>query len=509
MSPDRNTAPGTGEGDGDGRDGGPDPRVGTTVDKYTITKLLGRGGMGAVYEARHATILRRFAIKFLLPQLAVNRDILRRFENEAKAAGSLEHPNLAAVTDFGRAPDGAPYLVLEYLQGEDCSKLLRRLGPLPVQRAVDIVVQTCRGLAVAHKAGIVHRDLKPENLFLTEAGDGSDLVKVLDFGIAKLRTSDGSFVTSTGATFGTAHYMSPEQGRGAGDVDQRTDIWSLGVVLYELLSGRKPFEGDQFLHVIHQILSVDPPRLSTLRKGLPSSLVAVVERAMTKDVSRRLPTAVEMAQDLAPFSGRGPTGKGARAAATPTLPTPVTGARSVVDGGGPATARKKGWMAAALAAVVTIAIGAFVLRPTESSQRASGDMTGAATTPQSAAAPSPPPPPTMPVVQPVPVVAPAPPPPPVPTAQPEEPASPTAPSAPTHPAAPVASPKTKKAGHHAAPPPAPATPPAPGPAPAPPHHWVDPFEEESGSGAKEAKTPSPANPPASKPKPKPRLMENL
>src|SRR5262245_40273656 len=129
MSPEgvRTTAPGFGDGNGGGE--GPDPRVGTTVDKYTIIRLIGRGGMGAVYEARHATISRRFAIKFLLPQLALNRDILRRFENEAKAAGSLEHQNLAAVTDFGRGPDGAPYLVLEYLQGEDCSKMLRRLGP--------------------------------------------------------------------------------------------------------------------------------------------------------------------------------------------------------------------------------------------------------------------------------------------------------------------------------------------------------------------------------------------
>jgi serine/threonine protein kinase len=278
-------------------------RIGTVVDKYTIVQMLGRGGMGAVYEARHAMLARRFAIKFLLPEFAKNREILRRFENEARAAGGLEHPNVAAVTDFGRADDGSPYLVMEFLEGEDGAKLLRRHGPLPVSRAANLVMQACRGLAVAHKATIVHRDLKPENLFVTDAGDGSDLIKVLDFGIAKLRVSDASVITGTGATFGTAFYMSPEQARGAGEVDPRTDVWSLGVVLYELLAGRKPFLGEQFLHVIHQILSSDPPPLATLRSDLPPRLVAAVEAAMKKDLAQRLPSVVALAEALAPFAG--------------------------------------------------------------------------------------------------------------------------------------------------------------------------------------------------------------
>ena len=136
------------------------------VDRYTIVRVLGRGGMGAVYEARHAQLARRFAIKFLLPKLADHRDALRRFENEAKAAGGLEHPNLAAVTDLGRASDGSPYLVMEFLQGEDCAAAAAPgPAPLPVRRACNIIIQACRGLAVAHKAAIIHRDLKPENLF--------------------------------------------------------------------------------------------------------------------------------------------------------------------------------------------------------------------------------------------------------------------------------------------------------------------------------------------------------
>jgi serine/threonine-protein kinase len=282
----------------------PDPaslRIGTIVDRYTIVRLLGQGGMGSVFEARHATLARRFAIKFLLPALAANREVLRRFENEAKAAGGLEHPNLVAVTDFGRTVDGAPYLVMEFLEGSDCAALLHRAGPLPIGRAVNIVVQACRGLAVAHKAGIVHRDLKPENLFLCDAGDGGDLVKVLDFGIAKLRPADAGLTTGTGTTFGTAHYMSPEQARGASDIDQRADVWSLGVVLYELLAGRRPFEGAQFLHVIHEILTAEPAPLRDLRPDLPAGLVMAVSRAMTRDAAQRSPSVQVWADSLAPF----------------------------------------------------------------------------------------------------------------------------------------------------------------------------------------------------------------
>lgn len=298
-------------------------RVGTVVDgKYALVRLLGRGGMGAVYEARHTKLARRFAIKFLLPEAAKNREILRRFENEAKAAGGLEHPNLAAVTDFGRGVDGAPYIVMEFLQGEDCSKLIARLGPLPIARAAGIVVQACHGLVVAHDRGIIHRDLKPENLFVTDAGNGSDLVKVLDFGIAKLRLPEGSTVTSTGVTFGTAHYMSPEQARGAGDVDHRTDVWSLGVVLYELLAGRKPFVGDQFLNVIYQILSVDAPPLASIRPDLPPQLVALVERAMSRDLDSRVSSVADLARQLDSFGGSATKGSGHSLA--PTLPLSAT-----------------------------------------------------------------------------------------------------------------------------------------------------------------------------------------
>ena len=196
--------------------------------------------MGSVYEALHVALERRFAVKFMLPEFAANRETLRRFENEAKAAGRLEHANIAAVMDFGRASDASHCLVLEYLSGQDCSQLLAHLGPLPVDRATNLVYQACLGLAVAHQAGIVHRDIKPENIYVMDAGDGADLVKVLDFGIAKLRTPNASAVTGSGVAMGTFYYMAPEQVRDAGTVDQRADVWALGVVLYELLTAQKP-----------------------------------------------------------------------------------------------------------------------------------------------------------------------------------------------------------------------------------------------------------------------------
>ena len=338
-----------------------DPRIGVAVDKYVIVRPLGRGGMGAVYEARHAHLERRVAIKFLLPELAANPEALRRFENEAKAAGRLEHPNLVAVTDVGRTADGAPYLVMEYLDGEDCARLLRRLGPLPVPRAVDIIAQACRGLAVAHRSGIVHRDLKPENLFVTDAGDGCDLLKVLDFGIAKLRGTEAGAGTKTGATFGTPHYMSPEQARGAADLDERTDVWSLGVVLYELLTGRKPFEGDQFLEVVHRILGGEAQPLASVRPGLPPRLVAVAERAMARDLALRFPSVTSLAEALGPLTGRTPGAGRVAGPGEATLPTPATGAAPAAGSGGAAGAATTARMSRSPARLIAIVVAALAV----------------------------------------------------------------------------------------------------------------------------------------------------
>ena len=284
-------------------------RVGRTAGgKYKLVRLLGSGGMGEVYEAQHSIIGRRFAIKFLHPLLASNAETVARFQREAQAAGGLENENIAAVVDAGTADDGAPYLVMEYLDGEDLAHLLVRGGPLPVPRAAYIIIQACRGLAAAHSRGIVHRDLKPENLFICKRNDGSDLVKVLDFGIAKLHTGrPGTGLTQTGTTMGTPFYMSLEQARGAKEVDHRTDIYALGVILYEILSGTKPHPGDSYNEILYHVLTQEPAPLDGARPGLPPGLAAVAHKAMACEAGDRYASAADLTAALIPFAGRAVT----------------------------------------------------------------------------------------------------------------------------------------------------------------------------------------------------------
>jgi eukaryotic-like serine/threonine-protein kinase len=275
-------------------------RTGTVVGgKYRLVRLIGEGGMGEVYEAQHVVIGRRFAIKFLHAHLARSPEFMERFQREARAAGALENENIAAAVDFGVTDHGTPFLVMEFLEGEDLGRLLARTGPLPIARAVDIVIQACRGLVAAHDRNIVHRDLKPENLFLCRRNDGGDLVKVLDFGIAKLH--DQGQVTRTGATMGTPAYMSIEQARGAHEVDQRTDIYALGVILYELLSGVRPHPGSSYNEIIVHIATETPAPLGGLRP-LPSALCAVVERAMAREAEHRFSSVIELWEALTPFA---------------------------------------------------------------------------------------------------------------------------------------------------------------------------------------------------------------
>jgi serine/threonine protein kinase len=311
-------------------------RIGELVGaKYRIVRMIAEGGMGVVYEAQHTVVRRRFAVKFLRPDLAERRDILNRFQREAEAAGALESEHVAAAVDFGIVPDGTPYIVMEYLVGESLSALLEREGRLSVARAADLASQAGRGIQVAHASGIIHRDLKPQNLFVCRRQDGTDLLKILDFGVAKLQAIDEmNASTRTGTVLGTVAYMSPEQARGDKIVDQRSDVYALGAILYELVSRKKPHPGESHNAVLHHIATHPAVPLESVQSGLPARFMEIVASALSSDSEARPQSAEAFALALAPFAERtvwptpkiedsGPT----RVEVTSTLLAPAAGAR--------------------------------------------------------------------------------------------------------------------------------------------------------------------------------------
>lgn len=268
--------------------------------KFQVIRLLGRGGMGCVYEAKNLKLGRPVALKRILPAHATNTDIISRFETEARAAGGLNHENILAVIDFEKAEDGTPYLVMELLVGKSLAALLKRVPFLDSRSATDLVVQACRGLRQAHAAGIVHRDLKPANLYLCQRADGGDLVKILDFGIAKLKTGrqDSENETRPGSLLGTPKYMSPEQARGDTEIDARADVYALGVILYEALSNKVPHPGANDQQILFHIQTAAPIPLSRYRPDLPKELCAVVERALASDPDERISSAEALEKAL-------------------------------------------------------------------------------------------------------------------------------------------------------------------------------------------------------------------
>jgi eukaryotic-like serine/threonine-protein kinase len=274
----------------------------TLAGKYLLVRKLGEGGMCAVFEAEHVHLGQAVAVKALKPELARDRDCVARFEREARAAAQLRSPNVARVHDVDWTPEGLPYITMELLRGHDLGAELKDGVPLPIEIAVDYIRQAAGGIAEAHALGIVHRDLKPENLFLTELGELTDrkLVKILDFGIAKDIADSARRLTAPDAVFGTVDYMSPEQIRSASTVDHRTDLWSLGVILYELLTGRLPFSGDA-RSIIAQIVSDPVPPPSRFAAHLPPSLVGVVMKALQKDPALRFPSAEALRTALEGF----------------------------------------------------------------------------------------------------------------------------------------------------------------------------------------------------------------
>jgi eukaryotic-like serine/threonine-protein kinase len=260
--------------------------------------------MGVVVAATHLTLGTSVAIKFLRDEIANRGDLAARFLREAKAAVAIQSEHVARVLDVGTLPSGAPYMVLELLDGVDLGVEIARLGVIPVEDAVEYILQACEAIAEAHGKGLVHRDIKPSNLFLTRRADGSPLVKVLDFGIAKaMETADSSpHLTATGSTIGSPMYMAPEQIRSARTVDARADVWSLGVVLHELIAGRTPFSGETSGAVFAAIAADPPVPLRAHLATAPKELERVILRCLEKSPAARTPSVAALADDLAAFA---------------------------------------------------------------------------------------------------------------------------------------------------------------------------------------------------------------
>jgi serine/threonine-protein kinase len=275
--------------------------------KYRVEQVLGQGGMGVVVAATHVVLQNKVALKFLLPSVAKHKQTAARFLREAQAAVKIKSPHVARVIDVGQMEEsGSPYMVMEFLEGRDLGQILEREGALQVERACNFVLQACEALAAAHASGIVHRDIKPANLFVTDSPDGSPLVKVLDFGISKNVVDMGiSNLTQTQTSMGSPLYMSPEQMRSARDVDARTDIWSLGVVLFEALTGQMPFMAETMPQLVALVLEEKAPRMDMLRPDLPAGLVEAVARCLEKDRDKRFQHVGQFAEAVARFVPKG------------------------------------------------------------------------------------------------------------------------------------------------------------------------------------------------------------
>jgi serine/threonine-protein kinase len=275
--------------------------------KYRIEGVLGKGGMGVVIAAHHVDLDQRVAIKFLLPEVLDNREVVMRFAREARAAVRIHSEHVARVADVGKLDNGAPYMVMEYLDGSDLAGWLRAQGPLPLEQAAEFVLQACEAIAEAHALGIVHRDLKPSNLFVIRRPDGLLSVKVLDFGISKSTgstTGQVASMTQTAGLIGSPLYMSPEQLQSPTEVDARTDIWALGVILHELVANKPPFTGQTMPELVLRIANQDAPPLRQHRPDVSPGFEQVVLRCLAKDPAARFESVADLAVALLPFAPR-------------------------------------------------------------------------------------------------------------------------------------------------------------------------------------------------------------
>src|SRR5689334_12656070 len=292
----------------DAPDDGTDPLLGTTLgDAYQVVRMVGEGGMGKVYEARHTRLSnKRFAVKMLHPEYARQPEVVARFQREAEAASGIAHPNVLDVYDVHHTEDGRPYMVGEFLEGEEFGDFLERAGKIPAGLAAHIARQICQALGAAHARGIIHRDMKPENVFLT-GPLGHPTVKVIDFGISKVGDAGGTALTRTGMIMGTPSYMAPEQARGE-RVDHRADVYAVGGILYRALTGKKPFDSDDPSATLTRVLTEEPERPRAIEPSIPQALELVIQRAMAKEPGDRHASMADLEADLLPFdteSGQG------------------------------------------------------------------------------------------------------------------------------------------------------------------------------------------------------------
>jgi serine/threonine protein kinase len=370
-------------------------------ETYTLTRLVGRGGMGEVYEATHARLPGRYAVKVLHPHCVADPKAIVRFRREADVTSELRHPNIVSIIDFDYTPGGAPYLVMEFLDGDELAQIILDEAPLPIERVLAIVDQVASALAAVHRRGIVHRDLKPQNIFLVRDEEaGGERVKLVDFGISKVRAAS-MVLTGERVLLGTPQYMAPEQARGTGDVDARADQFALASIVYEMLTGRLAFPGDRVEVVVYRITHEDPRPL-----GAPwgPAIARVLDRAMAKAPDARFPSVAELAVALraAAVADRPVSGKGFQAQTTlrnlpqspPVAPasteTPTTIPPVAVTTGGARLPNRLGALAVVLA-LASVGVGvAFAVRrrplPTE------GKPVAATGAPAPTALPPPPPP---------------------------------------------------------------------------------------------------------------------
>ncbi len=329
------------------------------LDRYQVQAHLGDGGMGTVYLAEHTTILKKFAVKVLSPELSVRPDHVDRFMREARSASMINHPNVVEITDFGVTPDGQPFFVMEYLQGKDLSQLISECGTLPWKRVRHIALQICHALQAAHDQGVIHRDMKPGNVVLVKRGNTPEHVKVLDFGIAKVLGQEGDpkGLTQSGMVVGTPEYMSPEQGWGQ-SVDHRGDIYALGVIIFELLTGKIPFSGTTMMEILNRHMFEVP---DVKHPNIPDEVGAIILKAMQKDRALRFQSMNELAAAIeAVGTGASPVTVVDEEIKTPW--GPVTARFSTVSPQAAAPPRSWMWLSV-LSAVIAVGALVFAMLP--------------------------------------------------------------------------------------------------------------------------------------------------